>query len=74
MSDFIRIDYSIMSVAQLVTAALAGDRATLVAYYLEEQSMLGMAEHFGAPVGTIKRRLHTARQRLAEACQDLAAC
>jgi RNA polymerase sigma-70 factor (ECF subfamily) len=50
------------------------DRATLVAYYIEEQSMLQMAEHFGAPVGTIKRRLHTARQRLAVACQDLAAC
>jgi RNA polymerase sigma-70 factor (ECF subfamily) len=50
------------------------DRATLVAYYIEQQSMIQMAEHFGAPVGTIKRRLHTARQRLAEACQDLAAC
>ncbi|MEI6526427.1 MAG: RNA polymerase sigma factor [Planctomycetota bacterium] len=50
------------------------DRATLVAYYLEEQSMIQMSEHFGAPVGTIKRRLHTARQRLAEVCQDLAAC
>jgi RNA polymerase sigma-70 factor (ECF subfamily) len=50
------------------------DRATLVAYYIEEQSMIQMSEHFGAPVGTIKRRLHTARQRLAEVCQDLAAC
>jgi len=50
------------------------DRATLVAYYIDEQSMIEMAEHFGAPVGTIKRRLHTARQRLAEVCQDLAAC
>jgi RNA polymerase sigma-70 factor (ECF subfamily) len=50
------------------------DRATLVAYYIDQQSMIQMAEHFGAPVGTIKRRLHTARQRLAEACQDLAAC
>jgi RNA polymerase sigma-70 factor (ECF subfamily) len=50
------------------------DRATLVAYYIDQQSMIQMAEHFGAPIGTIKRRLHTARQRLAEACQDLAAC
>ena len=50
------------------------DRATLVAFYIDQQSMIQMAEHFGAPVGTIKRRLHTARQRLAEACQDLAAC
>lgn len=50
------------------------DRATLVAYYMEHQSMIQMAEHFGAPVGTIKRRLHTARQRLAEVCQDLASC
>ena len=50
------------------------DRVTLVAYYIDGNSMNEMAERFSAPVGTIKRRLHTARSRLAEVCQDLAAC
>jgi len=52
----------------------ARDRETLVAYYFEDQSVNEMSLHFAAPVGTIKRRLHTARQRLAEVCRDLAAC
>lgn len=52
----------------------ARDRETLVAYYFEDQSVNEMSLHFAAPVGTIKRRLHTARQRLAAVCQDLAAC
>lgn len=50
------------------------DRDTLFAYYFEQKSVVQMSEHFAAPVGTIKRRLHTARLRLAEVCQDLAAC
>ncbi len=40
------------------------DRETLVAFYLQGQSLLEMAENLNAPVGTIKRRLHTARNRL----------
>lgn len=44
------------------------DRATLVAFYLDGQSLLQMADTFDAPVGTIKRRLHTARKRLAKEC------
>ena len=40
------------------------DRETLVAFYIHGQSLVEMAERTGAPVGTIKRRLHTARNRL----------
>jgi len=50
------------------------DRETLIAYYIDDNSMIEMAEKFHAPIGTIKRRLHTARLRLAEACRDLIAC
>ncbi|MFN7734101.1 MAG: RNA polymerase sigma factor [Pirellula sp.] len=49
------------------------DRETLVAFYFERQSLIEMSENFAAPVGTIKRRLHTARKRLAEVCGDLMA-
>lgn len=44
------------------------DRATLVAFYLDGQSLVQMANSFDAPVGTIKRRLHVARKRLAKEC------
>ncbi len=40
------------------------DRETLVAFYIHGQSLVEMAEAQEAPVGTIKRRLHTARKRL----------
>ena len=42
------------------------DRRTLEAFYLRGQSLLQMSDSFDAPVGTIKRRLHTARKRLAK--------
>lgn len=42
------------------------DRETLVAFYIQGQSLLEMAENSAAPVGTIKRRLHTARLRLKD--------
>jgi len=42
------------------------DRSTLVAFYLNGRSILEMSDEFAAPVGTIKRRLHVARKRLAE--------
>jgi RNA polymerase sigma-70 factor (ECF subfamily) len=44
------------------------DRATLIAFYLDGQSLVEMADSFDAPVGTIKRRLHVARKRLAKEC------
>lgn len=43
------------------------DRETLLAYYFEGQSLKEMSDRFDSPVGTIKRRLHTARNRLREA-------
>jgi RNA polymerase sigma-70 factor (ECF subfamily) len=42
------------------------DRHTLEAFYFRGQSLAEMSKSFAAPVGTIKRRLHVARKRLAE--------
>jgi RNA polymerase sigma-70 factor (ECF subfamily) len=42
------------------------DRETLWAFYFEGSSLKEMSEQFDSPVGTIKRRLHTARGRLRE--------
>lgn len=41
------------------------DRATLVAFYFRGCSLVEMSDEFDSPVGTIKRRLHVARKRLA---------
>lgn len=49
------------------------DRSTLVAFYLHGQSLLEMSDEFAAPVGTIKRRLHVARKRLAKELECLQA-
>jgi RNA polymerase sigma-70 factor (ECF subfamily) len=46
------------------------DRKTLVAFYLNDQSLVEMAQAFNAPIGTIKRRLHVARKRLAKEMTD----
>ncbi len=43
------------------------DRATLVAFYFDGRSLNEMSDDFRTPVGTIKRRLHVARKRLARA-------
>ncbi|MCI0455748.1 MAG: sigma-70 family RNA polymerase sigma factor [Gemmataceae bacterium] len=40
------------------------DRATLVAFYIQGQSLKQMSREFETPIGTIKRRLHVARNRL----------
>lgn len=42
------------------------DRDTLIAFYIEGQSIEQMSYSFRSPIGTIKRRLHTARNRLKE--------
>lgn len=47
------------------------DRQTLVAFYVKGQSLIEMADDFEAPIGTIKRRLHVARQRLAKEVEEL---
>ena len=49
------------------------DRETLVAFYLQGQSLVEISEELETPIGTIKRRLHTARKRLrAELVADSA--
>ncbi len=47
------------------------DRETLIAFYFEGNSLKEMSDSFQSPIGTIKRRLHTARNRLREELQDL---
>jgi len=47
------------------------DRRTLVAFYFEGRSIQEMSAEFDSPVGTIKRRLHTARNRLRDKLGDL---
>ena len=49
------------------------DRETLVAFYVKGQSLLEMSDEFEAPLGTIKRRLHVARKRLAKEVESLVA-
>jgi RNA polymerase sigma-70 factor (ECF subfamily) len=61
---------------QQVRAGLARlrrlDRETLSAFYVDGQSLIEMSVRFDSPVGTIKRRLHVARKRLAEELAELA--
>ncbi|HSG72135.1 MAG TPA: sigma-70 family RNA polymerase sigma factor [Planctomycetaceae bacterium] len=42
------------------------DRQTLISFYIEGHSLKEMSEQFESPIGTIKRRLHTARIRLRD--------
>ena len=46
------------------------DRATLVAFYLRGRSLKQMSREFETPVGTIKRRLHVARNRLKKVLEQ----
>jgi RNA polymerase sigma-70 factor, ECF subfamily len=50
------------------------DRATLEAFYLRGRSLKEMSREFDTPVGTIKRRLHVARQRLKDVLEGNTAC
>jgi RNA polymerase sigma-70 factor (ECF subfamily) len=45
------------------------DRDTLVAFYIRGRSLKQMSREFETPVGTIKRRLHVARNRLRHALE-----
>ena len=47
------------------------DRRTLIAFYFEGRSLKEMSDEFDSPIGTIKRRLHTARSRLKEELGEL---
>ncbi len=40
------------------------DREVLVAFYIQGESLIEISDRLDAPIGTIKRRLHTARKRL----------
>ena len=48
------------------------ENETLVAFYVHGRSLNEMSSEFEAPVGTIKRRLHVARKRLAKEVEELA--
>jgi RNA polymerase sigma-70 factor, ECF subfamily len=45
------------------------DRATLVDFYIRGRTLKQMSREFETPVGTIKRRLHVARNRLKQALE-----
>jgi RNA polymerase sigma-70 factor, ECF subfamily len=45
------------------------DRATLLAFYIRGRSLKQMSREFETPIGTIKRRLHVARNRLKKALE-----
>ncbi len=47
------------------------DRETLEAFYVRGQSLIQMSDEFDAPIGTIKRRLHVARKRLAKEVEEM---
>jgi RNA polymerase sigma-70 factor (ECF subfamily) len=49
------------------------DRHTLEAFYVRGESISEMSATFAAPIGTIKRRLHVARKRLARQLETAAA-
>jgi RNA polymerase sigma-70 factor (ECF subfamily) len=83
------LDYACVETRTPLTDALAGERArevrkglkalrrldreTLVAFYVRGQSLVEMSDEFHAPIGTIKRRLHVARKRLARHVEAVAA-
>jgi RNA polymerase sigma-70 factor, ECF subfamily len=48
------------------------DRQTLEAFYVHGRSLAEMSDAFESPVGTIKRRLHVARKRLARELAEMA--
>ncbi|MBL4883883.1 MAG: sigma-70 family RNA polymerase sigma factor [Planctomycetaceae bacterium] len=47
------------------------DRETLIAFYFKGQSLQEMSADFSSPIGTIKRRLHTARHRLRDQLAEM---
>jgi RNA polymerase sigma-70 factor (ECF subfamily) len=49
------------------------DRDTLVAFYIRGRTLKQMSREFETPIGTIKRRLHVARNRLKTALEGAGA-
>lgn len=50
----------------------AMDREALTAFYLRGRTLKQMAREFETPIGTVKRRLHVARNRLKRVLEQLA--
>jgi RNA polymerase sigma-70 factor (ECF subfamily) len=46
------------------------DREALQAFYLEGRTLREISARLNAPLGTIKRRLHTARRRFSAEMED----
>ena len=63
-ADNLELSESKSQLHDALTKLKPEDRATLDAFYLRSRSLKQMAREFEAPVGTIKRRLFVARQRL----------
>ena len=72
LSQRLRDRYSSADERKLMARLRKMDRETLEAFYVRGQSLAEMAKAFDAPIGTIKRRLHVARKRLAEEVSELA--
>jgi len=54
-----------LAIRESINRLGAMDQETLTAFYLQSKSLIEMSDQFDAPIGTIKRRLHVARKRLA---------
>jgi RNA polymerase sigma-70 factor (ECF subfamily) len=54
------------AIRRAVAALSCQDRQTLEAFYFEGQTLRQMSLRLGCPLGTVKRRMHVARRRLAE--------
>lgn len=46
------------------------DRETLMDFYIRGESLIEIASRLEVPIGTVKRRLHTARLRLRQALEN----
>ncbi|MCS7238459.1 MAG: sigma-70 family RNA polymerase sigma factor [Thermoguttaceae bacterium] len=58
-------------IRRLVAAMHWVDRQTIEQFYFSGRTLGEMSQQFGCPVGTLKRRLHTARCRLGKQLRQL---
>jgi len=61
----------VREVRSAVAALRTLDQDTLLAHYFRGESLSEISTRLGCPLGTVKRRLHTARRRLAEQLEGL---
>lgn len=69
-ADHLELNEAKASLHSALARLKSDDRSTLEAFYLRNRSLKQMAREFDAPVGTIKRRLFVARQRLKDILVD----